>query len=364
MLMESILLNPRAAFHLGERGIGLEETSVVLHSDTLYSAICIAWAILYGEEALRHELVPTDEKQEDWRPPFLISSAFPFAGSVRFYPKPFLPFPVERETEIDESERRQIAKLKDVEFVSEEVFVSLLRNEPQLPESNDELPHGGTLWLSAGEADRMREDFGVRSIAAERFWSTVKVPRVTLDVKSGVSNIWHFGRVVFRKTRNENSKAKSGYHFLVRYLDEASAVRLKAAVRFLGDAGIGGDRSSGHGLFEPVFSTPPAFHIPPDANAFIFLSLTFPKRQQVLSLLGEASRYRWITRGGWIGGALPTPLRRKTVRMFAEGSLLTGNPNQYVWGQAVDVTPENAHELGLLHRVYRYGFAFPVGVRL
>jgi len=34
-------LIPRSPFHFGERGIGLEETSILLHSDTLFSALCM-----------------------------------------------------------------------------------------------------------------------------------------------------------------------------------------------------------------------------------------------------------------------------------------------------------------------------------
>jgi CRISPR/Cas system CSM-associated protein Csm4 (group 5 of RAMP superfamily) len=31
----------KSPFHLGERGIGLEETSLSLHADTLFSALCL-----------------------------------------------------------------------------------------------------------------------------------------------------------------------------------------------------------------------------------------------------------------------------------------------------------------------------------
>jgi len=364
--MESVFLYPRSAFHLGERGIGLEETSLILHSDTLYSALCAVWEMLYGEEVLTPELLPPNGEAHSWQPPFLLSSAFPFAGSVRFSPKPFLPRPIEEGQEVDETQRRQRAKLKDVEFVSETIFVSLLSGERLLPSSEEELLHDGTLWVSREEGEQLHQDFGIRpssSLVKERFWTVKKVPRVTLDVQTGASNIWHFGRVIFRKAESGNAKAYAGYHFLVRYLNEHIAERFRAAVRLLGDVGIGGDRSSGHGLFKPHFAPPPAFTEPADANAFIALSLTFPKPNEVAPLLGDACRYRWLARGGWIGGMVPTSLRRRTVRMLAEGALLTGDPKR-VWGQAVDVTPQDANALGLTHRVYRFGFAFPMGVRI
>lgn len=362
--MESVLLWPRAAFHLGERGIGLEETSLILHSDTLFAALCAVWIMLYGEEALSKDLLPPDPEEEDWLPPFLLSSAFPFIGSVRFYPRPLVGGLAEEEPGGSETEQRQLARLKDVELVSEAIFMSLLAGKHLLPQPEDELLHDGMVWVSAQEAAQLRKEFGVRTLEGEQFWSMAKVPRVALDVQTSASSIWHFGRVNFRTGGWKNLQARAGYHFLVRYVDQNFAGRVKAAVRLLGDVGIGGDRSTGHGLFEPVFTVSPAFPVFPDARAFVTLSLLFPKSEQVSILLGESCRYRLVTRGGWIGGLLATPLRRKTVRMFAEGSLLTGSIEHRSWGKAVDVTPQDAGSLGLAHHVYRFGFAFPVGVRV
>lgn len=365
MPRESVILYPRAAFHLGERGIGLEETSLILHSDTLFSALCTVWRMLYGEDALTRELLPSDGETERWQPPFIISSAFPFAGSVRFYPKPFLPYPIEEGQETDEAHLSQRVKLKDVEFVSEAILISLLSGEHQLLPSDEELLHDGSLWISREEGKQLHQAFGVKpsaSLVKEPFWEVKRVPRVVLDVQTGASNIWHFGRVAFRRLEDGKPEALAGYHFLVNYLDEQIAERFRAALRLLGDIGIGGDRSSGHGLFEPHFGAPLTFKEPPDSNAFITLSLTFPKPNELDHLLGDACRYRWLTRGGWIGGGLPTPFRRRTVRMLAEGSLLTSS-SERVWGQAIEVTPQDASALGVAHRVYRFGFAFPLGVR-
>jgi len=145
-------------------------------------------------------------------------------------------------------------------------------------------------------------------------------------------------------------------------LEESFAERVRAALRLLGDIGIGGDRTSGHGLFTPEFSQGPQWAQLQSASAFITLSLVYPKPEETSALLNEASRYRLIKRGGWIGGVRSTPWRRKTVRMVAEGSRLGGDPAQ-AWGDLVDVTPDDFMALGLPHRVYRWGFAFPVGVR-
>ena len=45
-----IKLNFTSPLHIGEIGIGLEESSLILHSDTIFNAICNALAKLYGRD--------------------------------------------------------------------------------------------------------------------------------------------------------------------------------------------------------------------------------------------------------------------------------------------------------------------------
>jgi len=96
------LLHPRGAFHFGERGVGVEETAELLHSDTLFSAIVSAWRMLGGGDLDLPLIKPFIEGQP---PPFRISSALPFAGPITLFPRPVLPLGVEK-------------ALKDVRYVS------------------------------------------------------------------------------------------------------------------------------------------------------------------------------------------------------------------------------------------------------
>jgi len=338
MREEIVYLEPRGAFHLGERGIGLEETSPLLHADTLYAALGVAWAMLFGEPALAEEWFRPE-------PPVLISSAFPFAGPVRFYPRPYLPV---RGPALPFS-------LKDIAFVSEGVLRRMLAGQP--PEEGVRI-HEGTVWMTGEEAEALRAAFGRRELAGERFWARHRIPRVALDLATQTSSLWHFGRLVFREA-GPHPEARAGLFFRVRYRDPASADRFRAAVRLLGDHGIGGDRTAGHGLFVPRFE--PADPLgDPAAPAFVTLAPVYPPRDQIEALLGEAARYGWLTRSGWIGGRLAMPYRRRAVRMLAEGSLFTGDPRG-LWGAMADVTPQETPE-ALPHPIYRYGFAFPIGV--
>ena len=134
---EIVYLEPRGAFHLGVRGIGLEETSPILHADTLYAALGVAWAMLFGEESLfQNWFVP--------EPPVLISSAFPFAGPVRFYPRPYLPARVSA----------SYFPMKEIAFVSEGVLRRMLEGQPL--EEGVRI-HEGTVWMTREEAEALQD---------------------------------------------------------------------------------------------------------------------------------------------------------------------------------------------------------------
>ena len=331
---EVVYLEPWGAFHLGERGIGLEETAVIVHADTLHAALVTAASILEGRDAV--------DRLAGTNPSVLLSSAFPFAGPVRFYPRPMIP---PREAE---AQPAGDVKWKDVAYISEQLLTAHLTGRPY---PSVEVIHGGTALLSGEEAEALRRFLGMGNLAGLNFWAKATAPRVALDVASQRSGIWHFGRVAFHPG--------AGFFFRVRYRHPDFVDRFRAIVRLLADTGLGGDRSSGHGLFKARFEEARAVG-EPSADRFLTLAPVYPPPDQLPALLGSESRYRWLIRGGWISGAAATPYRRRTVRMLAEGSLLTGAANS-LWGTVVDVTPEGIPE-PLPFRVLRYGFAFAVGV--
>src|SRR5262245_6637674 len=82
----------RTPFHIGGRGVGLETTGVHVPADTLFSALCIAWRELYGADSLLQNLLEPFRAAGQGALPFLLSSAFPFGGPVRLFPRPRGPF--------------------------------------------------------------------------------------------------------------------------------------------------------------------------------------------------------------------------------------------------------------------------------
>jgi len=139
------------------------------------------------------------------------------------------------------------------------------------------------------------------------------------------------------------------------FLRDEIAEKFGAVVSLLGDEGIGGDRTVGSGNFCPQFSDAvPDFCQPQKSQRFVNLSPLFPKPEETSSLFADDCNYRLTVRSGWMGGVLPSSVRRKTLRMVGEGSVLCGSADR-IWGVMANVTPNGAN-----HPVYRWGYAFPV----
>ena len=125
----------------------------------------------------------------------------------------------------------------------------------------------------------------------------------------------------------------------------------------MGEEGIGGERSSGAGHFKTDWSdlddlwqeilNPLDLENP----HFCLISLYWQDPKQGFSngLLGNAARYELLRQSGWISSPFSgRPLRRKSLWMFAEGSVFPVPP----LGELADVTPNDFRSN---HSIYRSG---------
>ncbi|MDZ7378438.1 MAG: type III-A CRISPR-associated RAMP protein Csm4 [candidate division KSB1 bacterium] len=342
-LLFSYFLHFRSPLHIGERGVGLEETRTHVPADTLFSALCSLWRELYGVEALYADVLDWFTEEEGGNEPFFLSSAFPFAGTVRFLPRPLARLNVEVAAGDDKAFKR-------VRFVSEAVFTALVSGgKPTFTEAD--CINGGSLWVTGAERAQLA-DWRDEEADDIVLWRQDTVPRVTLDRITSASAIWHLGQVQF--------SAGAGLWFAVAFNEdhgEALRHRFAACLRALGDTGLGGERSAGRGLFRCELGNAPALPESVEAERFVTLAPVCPKdTAQLTALIGAEAAYDLLPRRGWVTSPEAGNLRRNMVWMFAEGSVLTGNP-QLRTGRLVDVRPDACP-----HPVWRYGYAFPVGV--
>jgi len=348
----AIKLKPRGPFHFGERGVGIEETEALAHSDTIFSALCWAWTLLYGEDELEKLL----NRFLKGQPPFLISSAFPYVGEVLFLPRPLT---------VKGRDEEEIRRLRRVEYLSLGVYRLLLGGS--LPEKAV-LIQGGCLWLTEEEFGKLphstldenrlgaflhewallgevRKPKPLEYAHCYRLWEISEVPHVAVDRVTSASNIFHEGDVRFAEG--------CGMYILARFLDEGVRGEFLAALRLMGDEGLGGRRSVGRGFFEIEEAKEMEIPEATDGDRVMLLSLLNPDKGELPALLAsEATAYRLVARRGWVYSARARNLRRKRVVMFAEGSVL-GLVNGEALGRMVKVLDKGDK---VPHDVYRYGY--------
>jgi CRISPR-associated protein Csm4 len=345
-------LAPRTAFHFGLRGVGVEATAIFCPADTLFSALCLTlreWES-DGRQKLETWLARFPPLNGGGPPPLRLSSAFPYAGEVLFFPRPLVPANLPADT------RQARAKtLKKITYVSHGILRAWLAQEDLNAQVEDELLlHGGRVWVTRDELGKL-QDFSDPGTGQIRMWATEARPRVTVDRVTSQSSVYQAGVVRFGQG--------AGLFALVEFLGaEAGAGRAQLTTLFqvLGDGGLGGERSSGYGQFELV--GPAAFGGFGVEGGHLFLTLApyHPTQAEVtVHVLGEHASYNLVTRRGWVGSPEGMHLRRRLVRLLGEGSVLKG-AGRPSYGDLADVTPRERDGDMLSHKVWRYGIAFPV----
>ena len=348
------------AFHSGLHvGAGVDNLNTSLTwvpSDTLWTAVLSTW-LLMGHDV--SEIVPG----VDATPPFRLTSAFPFAGDVRFFP-----MPVDlRSIFTAEMLRTEGAgkTLKRIRWLSETLLRVALTGEPLdsylFPESEDEKPkdglalQGGALWLHRQDADKLPEAIRqlengrprpLRALRRQTVWKKQTVQRVAVQRINSNPNLFQVERVNFR--------VGCGLWFGV----EGQFTEMDSIVKLLGESGLGGGRANGYGGFS--VNKKPALVLPDatDQTDAYLLSRWHPRPDEFDLLREPTSAYRLVSVGGYLHTYQDVAQRRKRVYMVTEGSLLPALPV----GDAPNVQPTYNNSQGdTPHPVYRPGFVVGFG---
>ncbi|ADL43504.1 CRISPR-associated RAMP protein, Csm4 family [Caldicellulosiruptor obsidiansis OB47] len=295
--------------HFGAKEKTYNTTQTMAHSDTIMSGIVNAYSLLFGKQK-------TDELIKgflDGKPAFKVSSTMPYIEDKFFVFKP-MGLDLHEYVKSDD-----IKKIKKVRFVDEEDLTNLFKGnfEP-----------AGEFLVKSDEKEKL----------SSTFLTTKERARVTIDRATSSSNIYYFSHCQF--------KENAGLWFYLEILDSALENEIKAAIRLLGDEGIGGDRTAGLGLFKPEFLDASSKDTK-ESEYYMTLSLTNPKDS---SEIEKFKFYDITTRSGYIYSKGDFGTKKKAVRMFSEGSIVKGE----IFGRVVDVTP-NGYDS---HPILRYGLAF------
>jgi CRISPR-associated protein Csm4 len=340
----------RNVAHFGELGIGIEETSERIRSDTLFSA----WLSAYARLFTRSEVEDLIE-QFKTEPPFRLSSTFIYQQInnkvIDYLPCPlqFPPnYPVGRDLEF-------IKTYKKLKYLPLEIWQRWYQgngfnDRNELVEKT--ITGKATGALTRAETFRYKEAF-----------KSQRLPKIAVDRITRATNLYHTGVVQYRCEQNGNEvESLSGLYFLVEFPEPNLEVEntFLAVLDFLGGEGIGGERSSGAGQFKAEASDlTPEWKSTIEFSAGTHHSLISLFWQPSISpeLLTQAS-YELQERGGWIASPASDgrQLRRNAVQMFTEGSVFPICP----MGQLADVTPQGFRD----HRIYRSGISLSLPIKI
>ena len=329
-------------FHFGQHGLGQEKTSLTMPSDSLFAALVARLVALEGKQAVERFTAPFCSGD----PPFVLSSTFPFAGQVRFFPPPV-------RSGQGGSSATSAKQLKKVKFVSEDLFRQLLAGAAlvELYPAAAALQNGAVL---VSQAELTKLPPAIRQ-QGKPVWANEIRPRVTLGRAAQNSTAFATGRVSYAPG--------CGMWFGVRWLrSEAGLPELLATVlRELGDAGLGAERNAGFGAcqIEPAgeLELPQATGKP-----WLNLSRYLPRPDELSALKDPRAAYTLVNVGGWLDSPVLRGQRRRPVNLITAGSVL-GPLERQAPGQVVDVRPSYAADPDpLKHPVLRCGLALAVGI--
>jgi CRISPR type III-A-associated RAMP protein Csm4 len=387
--LKAVYLEFRGPFHLSDaKPNDFSNSSARLHSDTLYAALI---------SALSSVGYPLEEYPEL---PFTLSSAFPYVKIsdkqyLHFFPRPYLELKANTEATEAPKDTTLAKKIKKIQWLEKPLLLALLQGKG-LSEIENAGDHIFKQYLTSVGKETFQEilkdafslsasrninikdeelDLIIRSVTPR-----IRVPRDKEIEKD--TNIFYQERLQFAPG--------TGFFFLA-LLENAEAEKiLDGALHLLGSSGIGSDRTVGQGQFSHTIKDFSFQYnaLPPSAqpDMLMNLSLYCPSSESELSaLLGAQSKtsgasplptpsnigYEIVKRGGWVTSLDFLTYRKKSIYMFAEGSvfcfpqkqLSPDNQNCYALGANVDLTPEKTPR-PLSHKIIRCGKALFLPVYL
>ena len=318
--------------HFGLEGIGQERIDHRVRSDTLWGAIIQQWMLLYNDDP---EGLCLDT-------PYTVSSCFPLINGVPFYPLPFGTLDrLVREAGQAEKPEISVKDLKKICFAAEPLFRKIIQGATLRFE---QLGLGTVFPFEENRQETMRESKPVYNI--------MQRPRLRTDQLSGGGT-----EGAFFYCSDQFFNQDNGLFFLATFRDDETKKRFEAALRLLGDTGLGADRSIGRGLF--AFETKECeASYNPASESYLLLSLYHPNREEVIQGILEApgTAYSLTRRSGHAASPAVSQFRRYDLWMLEEGSIFRAKPD----GDVVRVLERS--EL-VPHNVYRCGRAFSIPIK-
>jgi CRISPR-associated protein Csm4 len=352
----------RSPVHFGELGIGMEQTSERIRSDTLFSAWLSAYARL-TDKATIESLI--QEFNTQTRPPFRLSSTFIYQHhndkTIYYLPRPLkvpLNYPINDDLVFTKT-------YKNLKYLPLDVWQRWYQGDGFTESDREEL-------ISRTKGESMGALTAAETFSYDKTFEFHKLPKIAIDRTTRASNLYHTGFIQYhwqpKNIEPDGIESLSGLYFLVQFpqADPQMEQTFLAVLDFLGGEGIGGERSSGAGQFKSecldIQSIEPWQQVTEfTTGTYHSLISLFWGKPLPLELLDNAS-YDLQERGGWITSSSSDgrQLRRKAVQMFTEGSVFPTYPQ----GQLADVTPTGFDQQRYGHKIYRSGISLSLPINI
>lgn len=332
----------RNPVHFGELGIGIEETSERVRSDTLFSACVSTYARLFGKDAVEKLLQDFQTQPE---PPVRLSSTFIYRqveGETIYY----LPRPFKRPFNYPKDDWDFDKEYKKLNYLPLKVW--------QRWYQGDGFTDGDRLELIAKTKNQPRHH-GLLEKAGTfdygKAFESGKIPKIAVDRNTSSTNLYYTGFVQYREN--------SGLYFLAEFSNTNRENTFLTVLNFIGEEGIGGERSSGAGQFEVETSelTPTWKQVLEFSGKTYYSLISLFWEKPLPDGCLENASYELQKRGGWVAASPSgSQRRRQSVQMFTEGSVFPVKPK----GKLADVTPARFNA----HKVYRSGISLSLPIKV
>ena len=324
----------------------LDHLSIHFHSDTLWSALVNIFSRAYPQPDTDAFIQATRAGQ------IALSSVFPClerpdGNIVYLFPKPI---------GLGAAQPDQVKTWKSIRWVSQGV---IRHGKPDL-----DLCLGKDTLLSTEEIPAGMEA-PYLALRKPRFIRFRDLPKVQRHNQDREGNLYYQSQLQVRHDRVGREIWKPHFYFLVELgtdLSEGLRAKVMAAIRLLPDTGLGGERSTGLGLFEGVVESTwenfaeDALNVvnaesdgsamePVDQVRMTLSAVSLRDQAEYNALLAYDSLVRG---GGAIRRSEDPGWHRRRIRMVSEGSLFLGE----LKGCVKDISPDKRP---VPFPIYRYG---------
>lgn len=304
-------------------------------SSSLFGALSNAILELFGEKEL-YGFIEAFGKGE-----INVSSVFPLVrtgkGDILFLPRPIIPPDVDSEGKGSSSDSK---KIKNITWLSLDVFFDFFKGIRY--DDSDKTFRCGYAFSSNGIfwSDSFYASAIPLEIKEKPPFSSRERPHASIDRLNYTSNLFFTEEVVINYPL--------GFYFLCES-QEVWVKKIKSAVKFLSDEGLGGGRSEGMGVFGGLeIEEKELFPRVKKVVGYVGLSVVYPLKDEV----DKINSFSLVKDDGFVYMGGGRSIKKSRLMMLSEGSFYTGKVN----GTLIE---EKSGDV----RIFRNGKAFlaPVG---